>query len=87
MLVCRVLLLDEVLLDLESELPLWDAARFFRVATPDVVQHQVLYLPGHHLRMLSALDCRCDGDDEKLLGVKTAEEQCWRMSMRTAATT
>ena len=85
MLVCRVLLLDEVLLDLESELPLWDAARFFRVATPAVVQHQVLYLPGHHLRVLSALACRCDGDHKNQLGVKTAQFESGRIS-RTVGT-
>ena len=46
-----------MLLDLESELPLWDAARFFvlRDTTPAVVQHHVLNSPFHHSRTLSTL--------------------------------
>jgi hypothetical protein len=73
-------------LELTSEFPLRDAARFFRVArdtTPAVVQHHVLYLSIPQHRMLWVLVCRRNRTSNTLLGATTVEAQCWGVSSRS----
>ena len=69
-----------LVLELTSELPLWDAASFFRVArdtTPAVVQHHALYSPFYQLRMLSVLACRYNRNTKMLSNAKDVKARCW----------